>query len=87
MPVYCYSGEEIEGGIDAIVMASETCRFPITQSLSWSGGKGMRAVHNEEQIQSAAQSTQREALKAFGDDRIYVRGFLLVVDISNTNSG
>ena len=69
--------EEIEGGIDAIVVASKRVGFPLLLKASaGGGGKGMRAVHNEEQIHSAAQSAQREALKAFGDDRIYVRGLL-----------
>ncbi len=70
-------GEEIEGGIDAIVMASKRVGFPLLLKASaGGGGKGMRAVHSEDQIQSAAQSAQREALKAFGDDRIYVERLL-----------
>lgn len=40
------------------------------------GGKGMRIVRNEEDLDAAFSAAQREARVAFGDDAIYVEKFL-----------
>ena len=36
----------------------------------------MRAVHRQEDLESEARAAMREALNAFGDDRIYVERLL-----------
>jgi len=40
------------------------------------GGRGMRIVHNPDQLASSLQSAQDETRKAFGDDRIFLERFI-----------
>jgi acetyl-CoA carboxylase biotin carboxylase subunit len=52
--------------------------YPILLKASaGGGGKGMRAVHSEDEFDSNFESAQREALKAFGDDSIYIEKLIL----------
>ena len=46
------------------------------KSLAGGGGRGMRIVHKLKEIPSAFQLCQSEALKAFGNDKIYVEQYL-----------
>ncbi len=41
------------------------------------GGKGMRAVGSERDLQPAIEAAQREALNAFGDERVYLEKLLV----------
>ena len=51
--------------------------FPVLLKASaGGGGKGMRRINSQEEFQSAFESTKREALKAFGDDSIYIEKFI-----------
>src|SRR5437764_12957727 len=40
------------------------------------GGKGLRFVRSEDELESAARNTRSEALAAFGDDAIYIEKFI-----------
>ena len=40
------------------------------------GGKGMRLVHDESQIVSAARAARSEAKAAFGDDSVYIEKYI-----------
>lgn len=40
------------------------------------GGRGMRIVHNQDQLEAALQSAQDETRKAFGDDRMFLERFI-----------
>jgi acetyl-CoA carboxylase, biotin carboxylase subunit len=40
------------------------------------GGKGMRLVHYEKDIVSAARAARSEALSAFGDDSVYIEKYI-----------
>lgn len=52
--------------------------FPVLLKASaGGGGKGMRAVHHESEFADALQAAQREALNAFGDQRMLVEKLLL----------
>jgi acetyl-CoA carboxylase biotin carboxylase subunit len=52
--------------------------YPILiKASAGGGGKGMRAVGSETGLKDAIESAQREALKAFGDDRIYLEKLLV----------
>jgi len=47
--------------------------YPILLKASaGGGGKGMKRVFAEEELETAFASAQREALKAFGDDSVYI---------------
>ncbi len=47
--------------------------YPVLlKASSGGGGKGMKRVFVEDELESAFSSAQREALKAFGDDSVYI---------------
>jgi len=52
---------------------AEEIGYPILLKASaGGGGKGMRRVGSKDEFQSAFEAAQRESLKAFGDDSIYI---------------
>lgn len=51
--------------------------YPVMlKAAAGGGGKGMRIVHNQEQLASALEAAQREARSAFGDDAVYLEKFI-----------
>lgn len=51
--------------------------YPIlVKAAAGGGGKGMRLVHEEAQLADAIGGAQREALKAFGDDRVFLEKYI-----------
>ncbi len=51
--------------------------FPVLLKASaGGGGKGMRKISSEKEFSDAFEATQREALKAFGDDSIYIEKYI-----------
>ena len=51
--------------------------FPVMlKAVAGGGGKGMRLVGAESEVEGAFQAARREALKAFGDGSIYVEKYL-----------
>jgi acetyl-CoA carboxylase biotin carboxylase subunit len=51
--------------------------FPVLLKASaGGGGKGMRKISSEKEFISAFEATQREALKAFADDSIYIEKYI-----------
>ncbi len=51
--------------------------YPILLKASaGGGGKGMRQISSEAEFESAFDATRREALKAFGDDSVYIEKFI-----------
>ncbi len=65
--------ESVEEGISI----SKEITFPVLLKASaGGGGKGMRRINSPEEFQSAFEATRREALKAFGDDSIYIEKFI-----------
>ena len=51
--------------------------FPVLlKAVAGGGGKGMRLVSNEGEVEAAFQAARREALKAFGDGSMYVEKYL-----------
>ena len=59
--------------IDTAKQFAREIGYPILLKASaGGGGKGMRNVNRESDFDENFQSAQREALKAFGDDSIYI---------------
>jgi acetyl-CoA carboxylase biotin carboxylase subunit len=56
-------GEEIAAKIGYPVML---------KAAAGGGGKGMRLVHNREELKSALEGAQSEAQRAFGDSEVYI---------------
>ena len=51
--------------------------FPVMmKAAAGGGGKGMRIVHNKDEVESAYQSTTNEAVKSFKDGRIFIEKFI-----------
>ncbi|MGM0453477.1 MAG: acetyl-CoA carboxylase biotin carboxylase subunit [Thermodesulfobacteriota bacterium] len=40
------------------------------------GGKGMRIVHNADELEAALKASRTEAEKAFGDDRVFIERYI-----------
>jgi len=51
--------------------------YPILlKAAAGGGGKGMRKVYLESELESSFEGASREALKAFGDDSIYIEKYI-----------
>ena len=58
---------------DEIAAAATDIGYPVlVKAVAGGGGKGMRAVHAPEALMASVASARREALSAFGDDRVYI---------------
>lgn len=56
---------------------AETMGFPILiKAAAGGGGKGMRVVSAENELKSSFEMASQEALKSFGDERVYVEKFI-----------
>ncbi len=51
--------------------------YPVLiKAAAGGGGKGMRIVHDEKEIESSIKAAKSEARNAFGDDRVFVEKYL-----------
>src|SRR6266850_3512416 len=51
--------------------------YPVmVKAVAGGGGKGMRRVANDAEVEGAFQAARREALKAFGDGSMYIEKYL-----------
>lgn len=51
--------------------------FPVmVKAAAGGGGKGMRLIHNEEELYPALRAARSEARAAFGDDALYLEKFI-----------
>ena len=48
----------------------------ILKASGGGGGKGMRTVHSEEELESSVSAGMREAKSAFGDDSVYLEKYI-----------
>jgi acetyl-CoA carboxylase biotin carboxylase subunit len=56
---------------------AESFGYPILlKAAAGGGGKGMRVVRDESELESSLGAAQREAKNAFGDDAIYIEKFI-----------
>jgi acetyl-CoA carboxylase biotin carboxylase subunit len=78
-----YGVEAVPGTLDPIRSDDQARKvaasvgYPIMLKASGGGGgKGLRFVASDEELESALRSTRSEALAAFGDDAIYIEKFV-----------
>jgi acetyl-CoA carboxylase, biotin carboxylase subunit len=78
-----YGVQSVPGTLDPIMSDSEAREiaarvgYPIMLKASGGGGgKGLRFVGSEDELESALRNTRSEALAAFGDDAIYIEKFV-----------
>ncbi len=76
VPIVPGTTEAIKNVTEGISVASEITFPVLLKASAGGGGKGMRKISSAEEFESAFESTQREALKAFGDDSIYIEKFI-----------
>lgn len=70
------SGIEVKAEMDYSKLANEL-GFPVLiKASAGGGGKGMRVVEKESELQAAVESAQREALAAFGDETVFLEKWL-----------
>ena len=59
------------------IKSAKEIGFPILlKAAAGGGGKGMRKISSEKEFRDAFEATQREAIKAFGDDSIYIEKYI-----------
>ena len=64
--------------IDEAIKIANSIEFPvILKAVSGGGGKGMRVVSKEIDLEKNFEIAQTEALNSFKDDRVYLEKFLL----------
>jgi acetyl-CoA/propionyl-CoA carboxylase biotin carboxyl carrier protein len=60
-----------------VVPAGDDGGFPVVvKAVAGGGGKGMRVVRDASELEAATAAAKREALAAFGDDRVIVERYL-----------
>lgn len=69
-----------ESAMDDIGEAKKIAKeigYPVLiKAAAGGGGKGMRIVHDEKDIESSIKAAKSEAKNAFGDDRVFVEKYL-----------
>lgn len=72
IPIVPGTTEPVKTVSEGISISNEI-GFPVLLKASaGGGGKGMRKVFSKEDFESAFEATKREALKAFGNDDVYI---------------
>src|SRR5207249_3617333 len=57
--------------------SGEDAGYPVVvKAVADGGGKGMRVVRHEAELEEATAAAKREALAAFGDDRVMVEKWI-----------
>ncbi|HWS72678.1 MAG TPA: biotin carboxylase N-terminal domain-containing protein [Thermoanaerobaculia bacterium] len=70
-----YDGED--QSLATLTAAAEKIGLPLlVKASAGGGGKGMKIVRAMSELQAAIESAQREALKAFGDDRLLLERYI-----------
>ena len=66
----------IESVDEAKAIARETGYPILIKASAGGGGKGMRVVNNEEELESQMQMAKSEALNSFGDDAVFIEKYV-----------
>jgi 3-methylcrotonyl-CoA carboxylase alpha subunit len=70
-----YDGED--QSMDTLTREAESVGFPLlVKASAGGGGKGMKIVRAASELRAAIESAQREAMKAFGDDRLLLERYI-----------
>ncbi len=63
--------------VDEVYAFGQEHGYPIiVKAVSGGGGKGMRIVHAESEVQEAFERTKSEAINSFGNDALYVEKYI-----------
>lgn len=59
--------------VDALIAAADEIGYPVfAKAVAGGGGRGMRRVESPELLRPALEAAMREAVSAFGDDRMFI---------------
>ncbi len=67
---------EVSSEAEAVRVAASVGYPVMLKATAGGGGKGMRITHNEAETREAFAATRREALAAFGDDRLFIEKYI-----------
>ena len=67
---------EIDDTEHAVRIAAEVGYPVMMKASAGGGGKGMRLAWNEADVREGFESTKRESLASFGDDRVFIEKFI-----------
>ena len=76
VPVVPGTIEPVSELSDAIKIANEVSYPIMIKATAGGGGKGMRKVNNDEELESALNMARSESLKAFGNADVYIEKFI-----------
>lgn len=70
-----YQGED--QSVERLSKEAKAMGFPVLlKATAGGGGKGMRIVHNENEVEKAIEAAKRESKSAFGDDELIVEKYI-----------
>ena len=71
------SNENPLKNVDIAIEEATKIGYPLMlKAASGGGGRGMRVIRNEQELQKAYGESKREALNAFGDDTVFLEKFV-----------
>src|SRR3954469_22312482 len=76
LPLVPGSDGPVEGPEEARQVAAETGYPLLVKAASGGGGRGMKIVRNEDELDSQLSQARSEAKSAFGDDTVYIEKYL-----------
>ena len=76
LPLVPGSDGPVEGPEEARSVAAETGYPLLVKAASGGGGRGMKIVRNEDELDSQLSQARSEAKNAFGDDTVYIEKYL-----------
>ncbi|HEY0444935.1 MAG TPA: acetyl-CoA carboxylase biotin carboxylase subunit [Allosphingosinicella sp.] len=76
LPLVPGSEGPIEGIEEARAVAKETGYPVLIKAASGGGGRGMKVVHSEDELEAQISQARSEAKNAFGDDTVYMEKYL-----------
>ena len=70
-----YHGEKQDNS--SLVKEGKKIGFPLlVKAASGGGGKGMRIVHSQDELEESIESAKRESKSSFGDDTVFLEKYL-----------
>ena len=76
VPTIMDSNEKLES-VEIALSEAQIIGYPVMlKAASGGGGRGMRVVRNAEEMKTAFMNARGEALKAFGDDTVFIEKFI-----------
>ena len=76
VPVVPGTTEALKDAAAARAVAREFGYPVLLKAAAGGGGKGMRVVHSDDELESSLDAARREANNAFGDDSVYVEKYI-----------